>query len=383
MPPEPARFPTILQVLPALDAGGVERGTIEIAQAIAGAGGKPLVASQGGRLVGAISRAGGTHFTLKLASRNPLRILRNQAALESIAKTHAVRIIHARSRAPAWSAYRAARQLRLPFVTTWHGTYRENLPFKRAYNAVMAKGDLVIAISHYIAAELMRRHAVPANRVRVIPRGVDPAVFDPAAVSGERIARLAQAWRLPESAPVILLAGRLTRWKGQDIAIQALARLTDSTACLVLAGASQGKGSFTQELAQRATSLGLGPRVRIVGDCADMPAALALADVALNVSTVPEGFGRTAIEAQAMARPLIATNHGGAAETVHDGQTGFLIPPNDVAALTAALETALSLTPEQRWTLGYRARAHVSAAYTKAAMQAATLAVYAELAGMI
>ena len=379
MPPDPAPFPTILQVLPALNAGGVERGTIEIAQAIAGAGGTPLVASQGGRLTHAITRAGGTHFTLPLASRNPILVLRNAGALRGIIATHQVAIIHARSRAPAWAAWRAARRAGVRFVTTWHGTYRENLPLKRHYNSVMARGDRVIAISHFIADELMRRHAVPQSRVRVIPRGVDPAIFDPGAVSGERIARLAAAWRLPEDAPVLLLAGRLTRWKGQEIAIQALARLANPHACLVLAGASQGNGAFARHLAELATKLGLGPRVRIVGDCTDMPAALALADVALNLSTVPEGFGRTVIEAQAMARPLIATAHGGAAETVRHNETGYLVPPDNVGAVVAALDVALALTPEQRWTLGYQARAHVTATYTTAAMQAATLAVYAEL----
>ncbi len=382
MPPDPARFPTILQVLPALNAGGVERGTVEMVQAIVGAGGTALVASQGGRLVPALTRAGGTHFLLPLASRNPLRVLRNAASVHGIITAHHVGIVHARSRAPAWAAYRASRHAGVRFVTTWHGTYRENLPFKRHYNAVMAKGDLVIAISHFLAEELKRRHAVPESRVRVIPRGVDPAVFDPGAVSGERVARLAAAWRLPEGAPVLLLAGRLTRWKGQEIAIRALANLANKQACLVLAGPAQKNGDFARHLGELATRLGLGGRVRIVGDCTDMPAALALADVALNLSTVPEGFGRTVIEAQSMARPLIATNHGGAAETVQHNETGYLVPPDDVESVVAALDVALALTPEQRWTLGYQARAHVCAAYTTAAMQAATLAVYAELAGM-
>src|SRR3954469_23411347 len=177
----------VLQVLPRLESGGGERGTVEIAAAIAAAGGVPLVASEAGRLVPALTRAGGRHLNLPLATKNPARIWRNAERLAALIRAERVRLVHARSRAPAWSAWAAARRTGARFVTTYHAPYDERLPGKRAYNAVMARGERVIAISAYIGRILAERHGVPADRIRVIPRGVDPAVFDPALVTPERM----------------------------------------------------------------------------------------------------------------------------------------------------------------------------------------------------
>lgn len=369
----------VLQVLPSLETGGVERGTVEIAQAIVAAGGTALVASEGGRLVGAIERAGGRHIRLPMATKNPVAIWRNAARLAHLIGTTRVSIVHARSRAPAWSALMAARRTGARFVTTYHGVYNEGVPGKRRYNAVMARGDRVIAISRYIAKLLATRHGVDASRVRVIPRGVDPVLFDPAQVSGSRIARLAEAWRLPDGAPVVMLPARLTRWKGGSVLLDAMARLGRTDACCVLVGATQGRERFARQLETQAQALGIAARLRLVGHCDDMPAVLMLADVVVSASLDPEGFGRAVIEAQAMARPVIATDHGGAAETVDDLVTGWLVPPGDADALAAALDHALSMQPAERHALGERARASVRAHYTTAAMQAATLDVYREL----
>lgn len=378
MPPDPS--PTVLQVLPALQSGGVERGTIEMTEAITRAGGRALVASAGGALVPLITRAGGTHLILPLASKNPLTLWRNGQRLARVIQREKVDIVHARSRAPAWSAFRACEGITAHFITTWHGSYRENLPLKRQYNAIMARGERVIAISHHIAAEITARHAVPPERLRIIPRGVDPARFDPATpIAPDRLNRLAAQWRLQDGQKVILLVGRLTRWKGQMVAIEALARASSTDACLILAGPDQGRTGYVRDLTRLILARGLGARVRLVGDCSDMVAALTLADVALNVSTVPEGFGRTVIEAQAMARLLIATNHGGAAETVQHGVTGFLVPPDDPAALASAIDHALGLPEPARHAIGAAARASVCAHYTTEAMQNATLEVYNEV----
>jgi glycosyltransferase involved in cell wall biosynthesis len=371
----------VLQVLPALDAGGVEAGTVEMAQAIVRAGGRAIVASAGGRMTQSVLRAGGRHVTLPLATKNPVRIWRNAARLEGVIRESGVTLVHARSRAPAWSAWLAARRTGVHFVTTWHGSYGETVPLKRRYNAVMARGERIIAISHHIAAEIVARHGVAEDRIRVIPRGVDPLRFDPDAVKGDRVAALAAQWRLPEDAAVILLAGRLTRWKGQTVAIEALARMRHRNACLVLAGSHQGRYAYARELETLAVRLGVGARVRLVGDCADMPAALRLANIALNASTTPEAFGRTVIEAQAMRALLIAANHGGAAETVTDGETGILVPPGDAAALAEALDRALALPEPTRRAIGEAARASVLAHHTTAAMQRATLRVYGEILG--
>ncbi|MDE2199455.1 MAG: glycosyltransferase family 4 protein [Rhodospirillales bacterium] len=372
-------YPVVLQVLPALGGGGVERGTVEITAAIARAGGCPLVASAGGLLAPAIERAGGRNIRLALDTKSPWRIWRNAAALAALIRREHVDIVHARSRAPAWSAMLAARRTGAHFVTTYHAPYGEDAPFKRHYNAVMARGEIVIAISHFVAGLIAARHGVDPARIRVIPRGVDPAVFDPDSVGVDRLVRLARGWRLEDGARTIVLPGRLTGWKGQRVLIEALARMTHREACVVLVGADQGRQRYAAELVALAERLGVGARVRLVGHAEDMPAVLKLSDVVVNASTEPEGFGRVVIEAQSMARPVIGTDHGGAVETIEHGVTGWRVAPRDAGALAACLDQALSLSDAERVALGARARAAVQARFTVQAMQAATIEVYREV----
>lgn len=382
-PEKPAarRSPVVLQVLPALETGGVERGTVEITQAIVRAGGTALVASEGGRLVGAVERAGGRHIALRLNRKQPWRIWRNAGALADIIRRQGVEIVHARSRAPAWSALLACRRTGAHFVTTYHALYGEDFPLKRRYNAVMARGERVIAISHYVAEHLLTQHRIDPARVRVIPRGVDPAVFDPDAIGPNRISRIMEAWRLPEGARTVVLAGRLTSWKGQAVLIEALARLRRPEICAVLIGSDRGHTRYAVSLVREAKRLGVVTQLRLVGECDDMPAALLLGDVVVSASTRPEGFGRAVIEAQAMRRPVIATDHGGAVETVEHGVTGWRVPPGDPDALAAAIADAFDLADAERAQFGERARASVQQRYTTRAMQQATLDVYAELLG--
>jgi len=376
-----SRYPTVLQVLPALETGGVERGTLEVASAIHAAGGRAMVASAGGRLVPNLLRLGADHVTLPLASRDPWRIWRNAALLEEVIRSEKVDIVHARSRAPAWAAWLAAKRTRVPFVTTYHGTYSEGFPGKRWYNSVMARGTLVIAISGFIAELIQQRHGVPPARIRMIPRGVDVSQFEPAKVNGDRVPRLARAWRVEDGQPIILLPGRLTRWKGQGVLIQALARLRNTEAVVVLAGSDQGRLAYAEELAALARRLRVEHRVRIVGNVDDMPAALKLSDIVVNASTQPEAFGRVVIEGQAMARPVIATDHGGAVETVAHGVTGWRVRPNDPDELAGMLDQVLAQPLATRLDMGEQARAMVHARFTTAAMQAATLDVYREVLG--
>ncbi|HEY2132071.1 MAG TPA: glycosyltransferase family 4 protein [Acetobacteraceae bacterium] len=372
-------YPVVLQVLPALDGGGVERGTVEITAAIATAGGRPLVASAGGRLAPLVERAGGRNLQVPLHTKNAWRIWRNGTALASLIRAEHVDIVHARSRAPAWSAWLAAKRTGAHFVTTYHAPYGEDFPLKRRYNGVMARGEIVIAISHFVAGLIQSRHGVDASRIRVIHRGVDPAVFDPDSVGTDRIVRLARAWRLPDGHPTIVLPGRLTRWKGQAVLIEALARMTNREACVVLVGSDQGRHKYAAELVKLAEKLGVGSRVRLVGHSDDVPAVLKLSDVVVNASTAPEGFGRVVIEAQSMGRPVIATDHGGAVETVAHGVTGWRVPPGDPVALAAALDHVLGMPQAEREALGAAARAAVQAHYTVRAMQDATIEVYREV----
>lgn len=365
---------TVLQVLPALVSGGVERGTLEIAEALVADGWRALVASAGGPLVEPLERLGARHIALPLGGKSPAAIWRNAAALAELVRAEGVGIVHARSRAPAWAGLLAARRTGARFVTTYHGTYNEAFPGKRLYNSVMARGERVVAISHFIAEHIRARHGTDPARLRVIPRGVDERRFDPAKVPPARVAALRDAWGVPEGLPVVLLPGRLTRWKGQTVLLDAMAALPGDTLALLV-----GEGSLRGELEARIRDRGLGDRVRLCGHAEDMPAALLLADVALHASTDPEAFGRTVVEAQAMARLVVASDLGAPRETVEEGVTGWRVRPGDSAALAAAIARALALPPAERAAMGERARAAVLARYTTRAMQEATLAVYREL----
>ncbi len=368
-----------MQVLPRLDTGGAERVVIEITEALSEFGHKTLIACDGGVLSAAAMRAGAELVTLPLASKSPLTMRRNAARLAKLVREQNIDLIHAHSRAPAWSALWAARRTKTPLVTTYHGTYNENAPFKRRYNAVMAAGDKVIAVSEFIGGLVRARHKVGDDRLRIIPGGVDAQKFDPALVQGDRVARLAREWRLNVDEPVIMLPGRLTSWKGQRVLIQALSEMRNRHAIAVLVGSDQGRESYAQSLIGHAQSLGVADRLRLVGHTEDMPAAMMLADIVVNASTDPEGFGRTVVEAQAMGRVVIATSHGGAGETVVDGQTGFLVPPGDPRALAAILDKVLEMSADQRVAWGQRTRSVVGETYSVQAMQYAVLSVYGEL----
>lgn len=374
--------PIVLQVLPALDTGGVERGTVEMVQAIAACGGTALVVSAGGRMVAHVERAGGRHIGMALMTKDPLNIWLNAGRLTRLIREEGVQLVHARSRAPAWSAWLAARRAGVPFVTTWHGIYAEDFPGKRMYNSVMARGDRVIAASRYIAARVATGYRVEPSRLRVIPRGVDTAAFDPEGVGGDRVHRLAQAWRIPTEGRVVMLPARVTRWKGAEAFLDAAGMIARPHVYWVLVGSDQGREDFSRELVHRAERRNILANLRLAGHCDDMPAALLLADVVVNTSARPEPFGRNVIEAQAMGRPIVAFNHGGAAETVMDRQTGFLVPPGDVHALAAAIVEALDMPDEERAWLAWRARQAVLAGYTTTAMQVSTLQVYSEVMGV-
>ena len=376
--PKEGRPPAVLQVIPSLVSGGVERGTVDLAGALVAAGWTAYVASSGGPMEHQLARAGAHHIALPLASKNPLVMRRNAAALIGIIRRHQIDIVHARSRAPAWSAWSAARATRRRFVTTFHNAYDTDLPLKRWYNSVMAKGERVIAISHFVGEHAAGVYGVGPDRLRVIPRGVDLASFDPRRVSGERIAALATRWRVPDDARVVMLPGRLTRWKGGLDYIDAIARLDRRDLCCLLVGAEHHPG-FRRELEAAIERLGLMGMFRIVDGCDDMPAAYMLSDVVVSASTDPEGFGRVIVEAQAMGRPVVATDHGGARETILPRVTGWLAPPGDPAGLAAAIGHALALDAASRSVFARQARAHVAAGYTREAMCAKTIDLYEEV----
>ena len=382
---------TILQVVPRLDAGGSEQTTLEIAQALARAGARALVATEGGRMATAIERCGGEIVPLPVASKNPLKLLANARALARLIEERGVDLVHARSRAPAWSALRAARVTGRPFVTTYHGAYGKPGPLKALYNSVMGRGDRVIANSEYTASLIAARQPGARDCIRVIYRGVDSAVFDPAGVPAERVARLREQWNVQPGTRIVLQAGRLSGIKGQRQTIEAAQRLARDKklddAVVILAGDdAPGKAGYRRELVDLVASSGLAGKVRLVGHCSDMPAAFLASHVALMPSLVPETFGRASVEAQAMGCPVIVSDLGALPETIVAGSasaefTGWLVPAKDPGALADAIGHALTLSPSERAAIGERGRARVAARFTLSRLQQATLAVYDELIG--
>jgi glycosyltransferase involved in cell wall biosynthesis len=305
-----------------------------------------------------------------------------------VAQRANIKLIHVRSRAPAWSALWAARARKLPFVTTYHGIYVAKGPIKRWFNAIMARGDTVIAPSDFARRHLLKEHGfVDPAKVVTIPRGVDLEAFDPGAVAPERIASLRRAWGLAsdDKRIVVLVPARLSPIKGQQTVIEAAAKIEAAgrgRAVFILAGDSQGRSDYVAKLDMAITALGVGDVVRRVGHVRDMPAALAAAAVGVFPSLVPESFGRTAVEAQAMGMAVIAADLGGQSETIVREKTGILFPAGDANALAAALERVLSMPEQARRAMGDAGMARARALYSTTALQEATLGVYKRLLGV-
>ena len=383
---------TILQVVPRLDTGGSEQATVEIADALTRAGASALVATGGGRLATDVTQAGGEVIELPVASKNPFTILVNVRRLQHLVEERGVNLLHARSRAPAWSAFLAARATGLPFVTTYHGAYGSTLgPLKSAYNSVMGRGDRIIANSRYTAGLIAERHHAARDRIRVIYRGIDAAAFDPLVVPPGPVAKLRESWGVPPGTKIVLQAARLTGLKGHRQTIEAASRLNREGvldgAMIIFAGDAPGKAGYRQELLDLIARHGLSDKIRLVGHCHDMPVAFLASHVALVPSLVAETFGRTSVEAQAMGCPVIVSDLGALPETIVSPEqdatrfTGWLVPANDVGALADRVRLALSLTSAERTKMGARASARAGVEFALSQMQAKTLAVYDELLG--
>jgi glycosyltransferase involved in cell wall biosynthesis len=373
--------PVIVQILPALNRGGVERGTVEVADAIVKNGWKSIVISNGGLLTSQLKRVGATVYEVPVHRKNPFSWGSARRQVKRILQQEGADIVHVRSRAPAWIALPAANSLGIATVSTVHSKFAPANIFKKIYNGKMLKADRVIAISHFVENEIFTHYGKSgvAEKLSVIHRGVDLGMFDPKAVNQQRIIAEADRLGLPDDKSIIMLPARATSWKGHEILIQALAQLSDKDAILMLLGIEDGPPAYAEKLRTMAVRYGLGGRVRIGAGSRDMPAALMLADVVAMPSIKPEPFGRVAIEALAMGRPVVAFRHGGAVESIDEGRTGWLADPLSVNSLAEALQTALSLTPRKRRALAKDARQQMTDQFSKDMMCKRTLAVYKSL----
>jgi glycosyltransferase involved in cell wall biosynthesis len=367
---------TLLQVTPALEGGGVETLTVDMATAVATAGGRSLVASRGGRLEEALKWGGAELVRLPVDARAPWALAANSARLASVIRRENVSLTHVRSRAPAFSALMAARTTRTPLVATYHGIYSAGSPAKRWYNRVMTRGDAVIANSEFTRRHILEQHHVRPGKVVVIPEGVDTNIFDPAFTRPDRVAAVREAWGVGPADLVVLLAARLAKWKGHRVAIEALARSAHrDIARLVFTGEGEG-GAYARQLKAEAARAGLS--LTLAGVCGDMPAAFLAADVVIAPSTEAESFGRSVAEAAAMARVVIASDLGGTAETLTEGG-GFLVPAGDAQALAAALDKAFALSRPERAEMGVVAWKRIRERYTLEGMCQATFDLYRRL----
>ena len=371
----------VLQILPALETGGVERGTIEIARALKEADIPNLVVSSGGRYVHDLEKMGAKHITLPVQSKNPFKIFANARRLRKVILDEGVTIVHARSRAPAWVAKIALKKCpKVHFLTTFHGTYGLSGGFlKKAYNRVMLSGELVISISNFITQHILSNYGYDISKIRLIHRGADVDKFDASKVSPERVRELANEWQIPADKPVILLPGRLTRWKGQLVLLEALSLMKNKAVTCLFVGSDQGRTDYSQEMKNAIEKLPPQTTVLIKEHCNDMPLVYMVSDIVVSASTDPEAFGRVIPEAQAMGRIVVGSNHGGATETIQDGKTGFLVPPADAKALAEKLDEALEMSAEDKEKMSSEAVRSVRDNFSVAKMCQKTLAVYKEL----
>jgi glycosyltransferase involved in cell wall biosynthesis len=380
---------TILQILPRLDAGGAERTTLDVAAAVVQAGGRALVACAGGRMVSELQALGGVWAPFPADVKNPFRMALNVRKLARLIVDERADLGHARSRAPAWVALGAARMVERPLVTTYHGAYGGGSALKLRYNSVMARGDVVIANSRYTAESILRLYPFARDRLRVIPRGADLQQFSPGAVDPARVTALRQAWEVAPDERIVLLAARLTGWKGQKLLIEAAAKLRRDGVRFILAGDPQGRDGYVREIDRAIDAAGLKGVVKRVGHCRDMPAALLAASALVAPSIEPEAFGRSAVEAQAMGTPVVVSDLGAAPETVlappevsPDMRTGWRVPSGDAEALAEALSQALALGAAARDAMARRARAHVEQNFSLERMTRETLDAYATVLGL-
>ncbi|MDA0901855.1 MAG: glycosyltransferase family 4 protein [Proteobacteria bacterium] len=380
---------TIMQILPNLESGGVERGVVDIAKEIKRQGFESIVVSNGGTMVRELLEKGIKHISLPVNSKNPFKIYQNIKKLVDIIKENGVDIAHVRSRAPSWSVYFACKKTGCKMVSTIHGPYSVKLftkkpsPLKLLYNSMMLKADAIIAVSAFIKNYIKENYGAKfqdaAENAVVIHRGVDLNHFDADKVSKPRIIQLSKLWNLPDDKSIIMLPGRITSWKGHEFLIDALTKVKNRDFLCVMVGSDKDHENYEKRLEERVEKNDLAGKVRFIDAVRDMPAAYMLCDLVISASVRPEAFGRVAIEAGAMGRVIIATNIGGSLETVIDGKTGFLVKPNDIDDMAQKIDHVLSLSDKSRAQICQNAKKHITENFSNQKMYDKTTELYHRL----
>ena len=382
---------TVLQILPSLTSGGIERGVVEMNNYLVKNGYNSIVLSSGGKMVYQIEQGGGKHITLNVATKNPFKIWNNISKIKKIIKQNNIDVVDVKSRAPAWSTYFACKRAKCPLITSIHGNYSiSKFPisiFKKLYNSSMVKGDYIVCVSNYVKDYAFKNYKkfkekYANNKVKIIHRGVDIKVFNPEIESKERIVRLINSMSLPNDKSIILLPGRLTEWKGQLYFMDVLAKLKHKDYLCLIVGDAKGHEKYRDRLKQKIRDLKLDGYVRLENHVLDMAALYMISDIVVSSSIRGEAFGRIVPEAQAMERMVIGTAIGGSLETVIDGKTGWLVKPEDKNKFAETIDMILDMPIEKRLEIGKKARKHIINDFTIDKMCEKTVDVYNEAINM-
>ena len=379
------RKKNILQIIPSLKSGGIERGVVEINNYLVKNGFNSFVLSSGGKMVYQIEQGGGRHITMDVATKNPFKMFMNIFKIRKIIKENNIDLVHVRSRAPAWSAYFACKKIKCPLVSTVHGNYSVgNFLFswlKRFYNSSMVRADKIICVSNYIKEYAYKNYRIfrkklEAGNVEVIHRGVDVDLFNPSNVSQERIIALIDKMQVANDLPIILLPGRLTEWKGQLYFMDVLSMVKNKNYLCLIVGDAKDHEDYLNKLKDKIKEKHLEGLVKIEDNISDMSAGYMLADIVVSTSIRGEAFGRVVPEAQAMKKMVIATSIGGSLETIIDDKTGWLVDPNNKKKFAEIIDKVLNMSREEKAKIGEVARQHIVDNYTTEKMCSKTINLY-------
>ena len=356
----------ILQVIPRLGYGGTETGCYDLAHYLSENNCVSFIVTSGGELIKYVNKKKVRLIRLPVHSKNPILMLFNSLALIAIILFFNISIVHARSRAPAWSCYIATRITRRKFVTTFHGAYNFNNSIKKFYNSVMIKSDLLIAGSNFIFSHIQENYEKYLNRKKkflVIFRGINTEYFDPETLKQADVIKLKNSWKLDDGKKIILLPGRLTYWKGQEIFIESLSKFRSTNPQIefigIILGNDQGRKVYGKKLERLVQQHRLSDVIKFVENCKIMPLAYELADIVISSSVEPEAFGRVAVEAQSMKKPIIASNIGGSNETIVNNKTGFLFESGSADSLSDKLTEVINLDTSTLNSIGNEGRKNV------------------------